>query len=399
MKTVKKLIPVDLYNIPGMESWLAELAGRGLFLEQFGTVRARFTNGAPSPATRYRLEPMGGAVDGEYTAYAATQGWHWVCALGRTFHVYRTDRPDAPELHTDPVAQSYTLDALNKRLRRYSVFLAVSFLLIAGLLGSIYLFSPWPWLSAIQGGFVNQLILVVVELISVLCFLTQTGGIRRLRRQLREGVPLRHEADYRKDSRRILLLNTLSTLLVLSSLVVIIPTFAGGHWSKPLDEVTGEIPFLSLAELEGDPGYQPLPSAYQPNGQDLYHWARYEWSPLATHYEVEQNGQIPGRTTADGDTYTCSLDLDYYDLAFAFLANPVLDDLVYRYTEYNYFPEEYTVAEMAHPGLNRAVVAQDNDWPGCRIFAAAGDRVVYVRYYGALDQNALLEAAARLLNG
>lgn len=399
MKTVKKLIPVNPYDIPGMESWLAELAGQGLFLEKFGASRARFTPGAPSPGTRYRLEPMGGVVDGEYTAYAAAQGWRWVCPLAGTFHVYRTDRPDAPELHTDPVAQSYTLDALTKRLWRYSIILVVFVLLIVGMLGSIYFFSPWPWLSAVEGSFVNQLLLVVVEVIAAACFLAQANGIRRLRRQLREGVPLHHEVDYRKSRRTTLLLNSLSTLLVLSSIAMVIPMFAGGRWSEPLDEVKSEIPFLSLFELERDSRYQPLPSAYQPQGRDLNHWARYEWTPLAVHYEVEQRGQIPGRIYSEGDAYTCSLGLDYYDLTFAFLASPVLDDLVYRYTEYNYFPGEYTVKETAWPGLDRAVVAMDNDWPGCRVFASRGDRVVYLDYRGDLDAGTLLDAAAGLLNG
>ena len=401
MKRVKRRIPVNPYDIPGMESWLAELAGQGLFLEKFGASRAVFTTGAPSPGTRYRLEPMGGVVDGEYTAYAAAQGWRWVCPLAATFHVYRADDPDAPELHTDPVAQSYTLDALTKRLWRSSIILVALVLLIVGMLGSIYLFSPWPWLSAVEGSFMNQLLLVVVEVIAAGCFLAQANGIRRLRRQLREGVPLHHEVDYRKARRTTLLLNCLSILLVLSSIAMILPMFAGtgGRWSKPLDEVTGEIPFLSLEELEQAPGYVSKPSAYRPGGQDLNHWARYEWTPLAVHYEVDQRGQVPGRTDADGADYTCALSMDYYDLTFAFLAAPVLDDLVYRYTEHHYFPEEYTVAETAWPGLDRAVVAQDNDWPGCRVFASRGGKVVYLDYSGALDADTLLDAAVRLLNG
>lgn len=32
--------------------------------------------------------------------------------------LFRTADPDAPEFHTDPVAQSYTLDRLTKRLTR-----------------------------------------------------------------------------------------------------------------------------------------------------------------------------------------------------------------------------------------------------------------------------------------
>ena len=396
MKTVKKFIPVDPYHIPGMESWLTELAGNGLFLKRFGSARGVFTSGAPSSTTRYRLEPMGGAVDGEYTAYAAAQGWYWVCSLANTFHVYRTDRPDAPELHTDPVAQSYTLDALTKRLWRYSVIIVLFLLFMVGMLGSIYLFSPWPWLFVVEASFVNQLILVLVELIAVGCFLAQANRVRRLRRQLREGVPLRHEADYRRSCRTTILLNSLSTLLVLASLLTILPTFMGGRWSKPLDEVEGDIPFLSLAALEQAADYEPFRMSVEEGGEDINNRVRYEWSPLAEHYEVEQWGLVPSRLDSGGDVYHCSLDMDYYDLTFAFLASPVLDDLVYRYTERHY-RDDYTVEERSVPGLDRLVVALDNDWPGMRLFAWRGDKVVYLDYRGQVDLTECLDEIVELL--
>ena len=36
MKTVRKIIPVSLYDIPGLEAWLEKQAGEGLFPVRLG---------------------------------------------------------------------------------------------------------------------------------------------------------------------------------------------------------------------------------------------------------------------------------------------------------------------------------------------------------------------------
>jgi hypothetical protein len=58
-KIYRKLIPVSTYDIAGMESWLSDMAEKGLFLCDFGNLFAKFTKGAPK-SVRYRLEPVGG---------------------------------------------------------------------------------------------------------------------------------------------------------------------------------------------------------------------------------------------------------------------------------------------------------------------------------------------------
>ena len=53
MRLVRKLIPVSLYDIPGLEAWLEEQANQGLFPTQLGDWATFSRSG--TPGTRFRL--------------------------------------------------------------------------------------------------------------------------------------------------------------------------------------------------------------------------------------------------------------------------------------------------------------------------------------------------------
>lgn len=393
MKLVTKLMPVDPYDISGLEGWLTELAGKGLFFQRCGAFRAKFLVGPPAPY-RYRLEPsQASPLDAEQKAYYAHCGWEHVGELWRCFQVFRTSDPEAEELHTDPVAQSYTLDLLTRKLKPAALLIGVCVLGILLMIAALYLLSDWPLLTAISNG-ASQFLLVVVELIVAGSTLLELRGILRLRRQLRSGIPMDHGPTRRLPYH--LLFNIFAILLALLSICVTSRSLYA-RWQRPLAEVQGDIPFLSLASLEQAADYRPFTMSVKEGGQDINHRASYEWSPLAEHYESDQWGIVPSRISEDGDAYHCRLTLDYYDLTFPFLAAPLLDELVYRYTEHHYFPEEYTVEERTVPGLDRLVVAQDNDWPGMRLFAALDGKVVYLDYSGDVDLSAHLDKVIALL--
>ena len=55
MKKIRKILPVSLYDIPGTERWLEQMANEGLFpakLGNLGSRRAAFVpNGVPAPGS------------------------------------------------------------------------------------------------------------------------------------------------------------------------------------------------------------------------------------------------------------------------------------------------------------------------------------------------------------
>ena len=108
--TVYKLIPVDFVDIDRFEGWAEDMARRGLYLHHLTPfLFAAFQRGEPAPV-RYRLEPRGSFWSRESQNYCRSLGWEFVFHVGRWFDLYRNDDPEAPELHTDPVTQSYVFD-------------------------------------------------------------------------------------------------------------------------------------------------------------------------------------------------------------------------------------------------------------------------------------------------
>ena len=103
MKLVRKLVPVDFLDIHGIESWLEDMAARGLFFTGMGSCFARFRRGRPMPI-RYHAEPSGSgpaSLAREQVDYSAGRGWHYAGPFGQAFAVYWADDLETKEFHTD----------------------------------------------------------------------------------------------------------------------------------------------------------------------------------------------------------------------------------------------------------------------------------------------------------
>ena len=135
MKLVRKLVPVDFLDMHGIENWLEDMAAKGLFFTGMGSCFARFRRGRPMPI-RYHAEPSGSvpaSLAREQVDYSAGLGWHYAGPFGQAFAVYWADDPETEEFHTDPVAQSYALEHLSRRLTRSGLVCVLAALVMAAL--------------------------------------------------------------------------------------------------------------------------------------------------------------------------------------------------------------------------------------------------------------------------
>ena len=104
---IRKIIPVELFDMAGLEHWLSDMAAQGLHLVKLNHDTARFRRGEPVPGVRFGLEITGVSdIDRERNAAYQEAGWTYVTTLRNLYYVYRTERVDAPPLHTDPALQS-----------------------------------------------------------------------------------------------------------------------------------------------------------------------------------------------------------------------------------------------------------------------------------------------------
>lgn len=254
MKTVRKIIPVSLYDIPGLEAWLEEQAREGLFPVRLGRW-ASFRTGAV-PGTRFRLEPWGDRgtepAPEQLELYQA-QGWKYAFPIGRSYFLFYTEDPEAIDLYTDYQSRGMSLERAERRLRRLRVIqylllaLAALLVLAAACSALLYWSGYRPALLSLMAA-ANPFVVLALGADFILAAF-QRRDLRTLRatcRALSMGLPPPPSPG---PSRRMRRANGLS--LVLAALIVVC---LGCHiyfqWEDgvPLDRFSR--PYVTFADLE-----------------------------------------------------------------------------------------------------------------------------------------------------
>lgn len=120
VKKIRKIIPLSIYDIPGMETWLEEQANAGLFpvfLDGWATFEPTGISG-----TRFRLEPwgkMGTEPTEEQLDLFRQAGWEYALTIGRSYFLFYSTDPDAVELYSDYQSRGQSLERLEKSLKRH----------------------------------------------------------------------------------------------------------------------------------------------------------------------------------------------------------------------------------------------------------------------------------------
>ena len=390
---VRRLVPVDFLDLDGLELWLEEMAAKGLHFQGFGALFAHFQRGAPAQV-RYHAEPTPDkrrdVIPGQ-AADCGELGWHYVGKIG-WLAIFRTSDPDAPDFHTDPVTQSYTLERMTRTMTRYTwLLLAFMIPLTAFLIWARLDSSFGLVLSLVRSGSLYSSFVFLLDLVLTVHIVREVWGLCRLRRRLRAGIPHQRPARWRHTGLVRQGYTLLLCVLALAQIGGACAYFLGPtRWSAELSSLDRPAPVLSLAELEGE-GYAPEPFGYPGyEGPDRDNYVSYEWKLLARIYEVDQAGVV------DGDRRR--LDMEWYSLTLPFLAAPLLDDLMdYHLYDLPYRPERYAVEELTVSGFDRLVVVDNVSYGGQQLFAQVGRRVVYLDYSGPLDLRDHLEDVAGLL--
>ncbi|BAQ11118.1 hypothetical protein OXB_2647 [Bacillus sp. OxB-1] len=382
MSKMVRRLRSDEWRIGEHESWFADMAAQGLHLKKLGRIFARFERGEPK-RTRYRIDvSIHKKMSEEQMELYEEGGWEFVTQYG-AFYVFSSPAErEAPELHTDPAEQAYTLRELDKKLFGNALFILVALLLIAGMLSSLWFLDRTPVYMLVEGMAVQQTVLTVV--IGYQAYIAVRGAvsIRALQKRLNEGRPIDHHAPYRKRWRRHTFIALLFLLFAAASAVMPI-MYLVKEKTATLPGSSPELPIVRLAEIEQNP--ELIREPYMIDDVDWANRYSYNWSPLAPlQYDTDESGTVPGETWDDeSGGYSPSLHTKVYRLSMLSLADPLVSDLVKRY---QYGNEQFI--ETAHPDLDRLLVHEDAEVK--EIVARRGKAVVYVRYHGYAELEAVL---------
>jgi hypothetical protein len=387
-KTVHKLRPSDYWRIGEHESWFADMAAEGYHLKKMKLHFVQFVKGEPKKM-RYRIDvSMDKKIAQEQIQMYAESGWEYVTSYNY-FHVFSSPvELNAPELHTDPAEQSYTLKDLDKKLAmNASIGLGALILMVGMLISILYIDgNPTPTYLLVEGMAIQQTILTFFIGFTSYTSLQAAISIRTLRKALLEGKSIDHHAPWKKRHRVNSTLAFFFTVIV--GLTAIIPFVQLVKMdTKTLPAANIDLPFVRLADIENNSSFIRGES-YMIDEVDWGNRYSTYWSPLATmKYETDENGVVPGEMWKDGSgQYSPSIQTRVYQLSFPSMSDNLIADLIKRY---RFEEREEKFVEKEHPNFDLLIVHEDN--PLKEVYASKGKAVIHVRYYGYADINSVIE--------
>ncbi|EGW40244.1 DUF2812 domain-containing protein [Desulfosporosinus sp. OT] len=179
---VRRLMLDDIYAIGRNESWLSDMAKKGFHLKRIGRIFIYFEKGV-SKETKYRIDIMSSKEPSlEQLDVYHDCGWDIVTNSG-SFYIFSADEKSCTtELHTDPIEQGFSLLDLNKRLKNNLIIISIVMLLFFGLIFSSFFLNDSVFM--IKGQFVQQILLVVVELYVFYSVIKYYVAIHKLKKSL-----------------------------------------------------------------------------------------------------------------------------------------------------------------------------------------------------------------------
>lgn len=315
---VYRPVPSPCYEVEVCESWLTDMAARGLFVEKLGRTLARFRRGTPR-TVQYRLtaarlkarwlEGVPSFPSQEEQALYGEYGWYFVCAQ-QEFFLYACEEANVLELHTDPTVQALSLK-LARRSAWGNLFCLLAVLAVQFFLNGhgrlVRLLVEFPLLSCcLYLYFFGSLLLASRDLYHIL----------RLSHRLHRGYPPDHHKNWRPAARVHRLCQGVTlcafVLLLLGAFGVLVSSGS----NRAITNYQGPLPFAPLQDLaDGTPHWDEGPQSTLERRHSLL-------APTIIDYQesgiVLQDGAVVLDTP---------LVIHYYDTRFPWLAKLLVGDL------------------------------------------------------------------------
>jgi hypothetical protein len=389
----KKLRPDDFYRIGEHESWFSDMAARGLMLKKMGLNFAHFTKGQKKKI-RYRIDvSMDKEITEERKEIYSLCGWDFVTSYGE-FNVFSSpEEVNAPELHTDPAEQAYTLDHLHKKFKSTAFFMSIGTVLFILLVFADYRIDPSIYLSMLDGRITQQIILIIVYLYLVYNSIEAAISIGTLRKTLSEGRPINHNAPWKRKLRlRKIVSSIYILLLIIGGIIPLMQIIATKSNSLPV--TSNNLPIVRLAEVEKNSIIDKTPS-YLFEGEDYGNRYTYMHSLFSPYqYQSDEEGIVKDKMWKDNSgVYSPSIQNWVYKLTFPSMSEKLLSDLIRKYG-LDYL--EGNIKEIENSYFDKLIINEGDSYR--EVFACRGKAVIYIRYYGYADIDLIIKAAEEKIN-
>ena len=382
MRKKRKLVPVELWQLGKVESWLTEQGQNGLQLEKFNGLFATFQQSEPQQV-EYRMVVMPKKdMTPTNTEELALRGWDFVASY-QFYHVFRSQKADATsEIEPDLAKQANALTGVLKQSSNQILINLVSVaavLIVAAILISD---APTPIKNLIEGMSIGVLFLLFSNCCTTIIHLRDYLGILRIKRRLEQGITLDYRAQWQFSSLKKIIGHVSYFAVIIVALFVLIKQVnMNSYDSLPKD--TSDLPVLRLHMIEPQ---ERLPDLAKSEEEDWYSSLITNWTMFApVQYETREYVTILQENQA---AYSPVLTFKVNECIVPSLASALYDEMARYY-------ELAGKTKISTTTFDQVLVEQLYD-DYVRLLTLKDKRVQYVDYQGEADIETILQALENL---
>lgn len=317
-----RLCPCFAYDVEGIQTWLEDMAAKGLVLEADGTFLGFFTFRKTMPQKhRYRLAPIqekkgffsdtSEDPDDEEQEFSKKCGWEYLVRYGR-FYIYRATSEDVRPLHTDPAVHALALEAVKKQ-QRSAIISAISNFVVCSVI-SHDLFNIFR-----SGAIIGLLFLL--SMIGFGCWLIGSSiaavvRLSRYQKRLRSGDDLDRRKNWKEKAFIVRCSKFLPFVCALIFLITWLNSLALTYEGTPLTEYSQDPPFAVLEDI--------FPESEIDRSADFldYNTVIHYSTALSENYEWRQEATVP----IDDSSYHCILRIEHHETVGTLWAKGLFHD-------------------------------------------------------------------------
>lgn len=385
-KSVYKFKPGSPWKIGVTESWLNDMAKKGLFIKKMGKYFATFNKDEPRDMY-YRIEMSEekDELSEEQIRVYKTRGWEYITNYDN-FHIFSSPYEfNTTEVHIIPEEYAQLLKPFYKKAL---IQLLISLAILIAIYAVIPIFIAKIYVSVL----VNMSSLEVLsQLIIISAFfngLFEIIHIGKLRKCLLQGTSVDHNAPWK--------FNYIVSIIVSSYLIIISTTllaltvtsfFTGYDDEKTLPDDTTSMAILRLKEIENLDTLEetPISASEDVNYERRYNLEKTFFAPLK--YTSYESGAIMiNPTTTYLKSHDAVLINEVYQVRFKSMSKKLLLEL---WNDDDHLKTDDTTPPMLHDDdLDLLIAHKTSD--GYEIYACKGKGVMRVIYTGEEDLNKII---------
>ncbi|WP_404428234.1 DUF2812 domain-containing protein [Sutcliffiella horikoshii] len=381
MKTKKKILWLDLWQIAEQEAWLSDMAAKGWELTKMNRLTAHFKKAAPQTVT-FKTDIFKEPINqnpNQLERYEQA-GWKYVASRG-PLHFFRNN-PDSSvkDIHTEPIHQAETINLFKRTLkvRAYGILL----ISLIGIALAIFMLTLDPVINYINDEFLFPVIQIFIFV--GINFIVFKGLIHlnKLNKILQSNKRIQPATDYRKKY----LLNKILGISLLTFFAVVFIYELSKSGNTPLAKSfppipKEELPVVKMEDFTDKSFKEPFSYEEKINRDNFYFVSSSILVP--EQYELNQLVEVEGEKWEDGSVpYRPSLTSRQYIVLNEFLAKRLLQDLIDREKEFK--SGEATLNNST--AFDELVVLENS------ILSRKDHIIYYVTYYGKEPIEKIIDA-------